>query len=111
MTLADILKGHTAAEILCAYTHAVVRRLVVNVDVGIVDMDAGEGHQVGIPLDTEITYEPWFMDRGSLLFANPIFGAQPAVWKLCTEHDVIRFDDGTEVLVCTDDSRGMGGCR
>lgn len=91
MTFKDLMGGHPFAEIACAYTGMVVRRLVVIDDR--VDIDALT-EQVGVALDTEIRFEPWFMDRGSLVFRLEL-----GTGKLCTDGDVIRFDDGTESAI------------
>lgn len=88
-TVRDLMAGHTGAEIRCAHTGKVVRRLAVVEDT--LDIDA-MGEQLGIPLDTQLTYEPWFMDRGSILFT---FNGQAC--KFCTEFDKIVFEDGTEL--------------
>ncbi len=85
------MTGHTAATIRCAYIGSVVRRLAVFEDV--VEMHCADGAAIGIPLDTPIRYEAWFMDRGSLTFTTDEL---PEVCKLCTEADAVTFEDGTE---------------
>ena len=67
---------------------------------GQVHVDFTNGESTDIPLETTLWYEPWFMDRGSLLFSCPESGRA----KICTEADVIRFPDGVEdsVMPCLD---------
>lgn len=81
-TFAELLRGKNAAEIVCAYTNEVVRRLVL-VD-GVIDIDA-MGDTVSVTIDTAITYEPWFMDRGSLVFVD----RSGRRCKLATEGDTL----------------------
>jgi len=90
-SFADLMAGHAKAEILCAVKKTVVRRLKV-VDGQSVRIDSMSGPMIVIPLSTEIRYEPWFMDRGSLLFSCE---EMPEA-KICTEFDLVRFPDGTE---------------
>ena len=109
-TLRAFMQGQLGAEIRCAYRGTVVRKLVVNADANIVDIDFGDGEVQGLDLDLELCYEPWVMDRGSITFQIPshIFrlGMSPdGRGKLCTELDVVRFDDGTEAVVCVDNGR------
>jgi len=93
---ADLMAGHKTAEILCAVKLAVVRRLKVSGNM--VRIDACDGPMIQVPLDTPISYEPWFMDRGSLLFdCQEVPSA-----KICTEADLIRFPDGSEEPVLPD---------
>jgi len=96
------MRGRLGAEIRCAHHGQVVCKIVVNPDTEIVDIDLGEGHQLGLSLDTTIFYGAWIMDRGAFTFIIPEHARQPgmvAVGKLCTEFDVMRFDDGTVVVV------------
>lgn len=88
---ADLMSGHAKAEIICAMKKTLVRRLKV-VDGNSVQIDPMEGPPITIPLTTPIKYEPWFMDRGSLLFSCE---EMPEA-KLCTEFDLVRFPDGNE---------------
>lgn len=83
MTIADLMGNNKSAEIRCAIKGSLVRVLVVEGDAVVVDALTEE---VTVPFDTELTYEPWFMDRGSILFAG---------MKLCTEGDRVIFEDGT----------------
>lgn len=85
----NLMGSNRHANIVCLYKGTVVRRLSVVGDS--IEIDAIT-ETVKVPLDTEITYEPWFMDRGSLLFALP----SGRVGKLCTEGDMVYFGDGTE---------------
>lgn len=95
-TFADLMAGRGRAEICCLYTRKVVRVLTV-VD-GQVHVDFTNGESTDIPLETTIWYEPWFMDRGSLLFSC----REASQAKICTEADVIRFPDGAEDSITPD---------
>lgn len=91
-SFSDLMDGHESAEIVCAIKGQVVRRLkVVGDDVLI---DPMEGPEISIPLSTPIYYEAWVMDRGSLLFQLP----EGIPGKICTELDLIRFEDHDEVI-------------
>jgi hypothetical protein len=103
-TIRELMRGHLGAEIVCAYRGQVVRKLVVNPDVNIVDIDFGDGEVIGLDLDTELHYESWMMDRGSITFRIPDHLLRPDMspgvqGKFCTEFDIMRFDDGTEESV------------
>ena len=109
-TLRAFMQSQLGAEIRCAYRGTVVRKLVVNADANIVDIDFGDGEVCGLDLDLELRYEPWVMDRGSITFLIPSHIFQPGTapsgrGKLCTEFDVVCFDDGTEAAVCVDNGR------
>lgn len=107
MTLRELLAGHLSAEIVCPCSGNVVRRLVVNLDSAIVDLDTIEV-VVGVKLDAELwisaSFSP-FGDRGDVLMPwpegaarHPMSGPnEPA--KFCTEDDILRFEDGTETRV------------
>lgn len=43
--------------------------------------ESGQPIELTVPLDTKITYDPWFMDRGSMNFDTDK--------KICTEYDVL----------------------
>lgn len=88
MTIRNLMNGHTSAEIICLFRQVVVRRLTCVDDDVIVDALTDK---VTVPLDTQLVYEPWFIDRGSILFNGDM--------KLCTEGDLIRFPDGSEQSV------------
>lgn len=90
MTIRHLMNGASSVEIVCRIKGTVVRRLTSDGNDVIVDAIT---EQVTVPLDTRIVYEPWFMDRGSLLFNG---------MKLCTEGDIVRFPDGSveEALPC-----------
>lgn len=101
-TIRNLLDGHLAAEIVCAMRATVVRRFVVHPDMDIVDVDFGDNTQVGLSLDTVLSYDAWIMDRGSIVFIIPEhmrLPDMPICGKLCTEFDILRFDDGTEITV------------
>ena len=93
----DLFDGHDGAEIICVVTGKVVRQLALIGDT--LELKAG-ADQCAIAVDTELRYEPWFMDRGSVLVASLECGTI----KLCTEGDIIRFEDGTEVSLCAEDA-------
>ena len=52
---------------------------------------------IDVPVDTEITYEPWDMDRGSLTFVHPTMGKL----KICTEADILEVLDTKEQFSIT----------
>lgn len=101
MTFKTFMAGHTVALIRCAYTGSVVRRLAVFGDV--LELHCADNTAIGIPLDTPIRYEAWFMDRGSLTFTSKEL---PETAKLCTECDVVTFEDGTEGYATQDGVQG-----
>jgi len=84
-SLARLMDGHTAAVLKCYYTGEIVRRLTVDGDELIIDAIT---ETVRAPLDTEITYKPWLMDRGDLLF--DLDGRK---CKICGEADFICYGD------------------
>lgn len=93
MTLRTLMNERLGATIHCAMTGAKVRTLAINGDY--CDLRAGDGTEVAIHIDTPLTYEQWFMDRGSVLVKS----CDDGVIKLCTECDLLRYDDGTEVAI------------
>ena len=96
-TLADLMNGHKAAEIVCCVRGSVVRRLVVCDDTLEIDASGPWGREeFAAPLDTPIKLRPWFMDRGDVLIIVHDGAIIKQEVKLCTEHDLIRFPDGTE---------------
>ena len=90
LTFKAFMDGHSAATIRCAYTNTVVRRIAVIG--GIAEIHCADGTAIGVDLDTPIRYEAWFMDRGSLTFVS---SELPQACKLCTEADLVTFEDGT----------------
>ena len=109
-TLRAFMQGHLGAEIRCACRGDVVRKLVVNIDSNIVDIDFGDGEVHGLDLDLELCYEAWLMDRGSVMFKIPPHILQSGMspdgcGKICTEFDIVCFDDGTRGVVCVDDGQ------
>lgn len=95
MTFETLMAGRKSAEIVCLYKGTVVRRLTV--EDNMIEMAAASGESVKVRMGTGIVFTPWFMDRGNFTFYVPdLNGPNGDVVKLCTEHDVIRFDDGTE---------------
>jgi hypothetical protein len=93
---ADLLNGHTSAELRCLYTGSLVRKFVLS-DSGDIFLDPTEGPGLYVPASTPVYYEPWVMDRGSILFRHKQYG--DTLLKLCGKGDPIRFEDGTEDLV------------
>jgi len=85
MTFRTLMAGHKSCEIRCAYTGHLARKLTVNGDT--LHLDAIT-ESIDVPLDTEITYKPWVMDRGELMFLDK--------FKVCGEYDKITYDDGSE---------------
>ncbi len=103
----DLMSGYEQAQIKCLLGGDVVRTLTVK-RIGselheVVEIDARDGSSVTVPIDTEITYEPWAFDRGNLLFKPD--GATIAS-KICTEYDVVVYPDGTEYGIEPDDGDG-----
>lgn len=98
MNLADLMRDSDSAEIVCAYKGAVVRKLTVieRDNSTFVRIDAMTEH-VDVLISTEITYQPWMFDRGSLLFSHA-----GGTGKLCTEGDLIRYPDGRSFHVYPD---------
>lgn len=90
-TIRDLLDGATRAEIVNLCGGNVVR--VLRTLDEYVAIDAG-GDSVTVPLDTVLIYEPWLMDRGSVLFDSP-----RGRLKLCTELDILRVDGRPDVQV------------
>jgi hypothetical protein len=86
--MGDVMNGHQTATIKCLYTDQVVRKLKVEGDNLVIDAMT---ETVTVPLDTPLIYEPWFMDRGSILFN---LDGRPA--KFCGEADKICFDNEDE---------------
>ncbi len=100
MTIREFMKGHSGAMIHCCMSGMRVRTLAVIDDT--LDMVCPNGDAIGVPLDTLVTYESWFMDRGSL-----IFDADGQTIKLCTEFDRITFDDLTSETVAWKHGEGV----
>ena len=100
-TLTDLMKGHKAAEIVCAVRGIVVRRLVVCDDTLEIDASGAWGREeFAAPLDTAISFRPWFMDRGDVVLTT-----NGQTIKLCTEHDLIRYEDGTTAWLSSEHDR------
>jgi hypothetical protein len=95
-TFADLMHGQKKAEIYCLMTGDLVRKLTV---AGVeVEIEPVSGPRITVQLKTEITFEPWFMDRGSLLFQY-CEEDESKKGKICTELDIIRFPDGSEFTI------------
>jgi hypothetical protein len=88
MTLRDLLGKSLSAQISCAMTGDVVRHLTLSGS--LVDLRAADGSRAVIDADATLVYEPWFMDRGSVLVKS-----SRGVIKLCTELDTVKLDDGS----------------
>lgn len=94
-SFADLMNRHATAQIINLLHGDVVRNLKVTGD--LVEINPGEGFPiVVVPLSLEIKYEPWSMDRGSLLFEHADY--KPFA-KICTEMDIIRYPDGSEYSI------------
>lgn len=96
MTLRELLCGLPSAHIHCVVTGAVVRTLVADGDY--CDLRAGDGSEVAIRLDEPLTFEPWFMDRGSILVKS----CDAGVIKLCTEGDLLHLEDDAAFTILHD---------
>ena len=82
----DLMGDAKVASIKNLLDGEVVRKLMVEGENVVVDALIDK---VVVPLDTVVIYDPWFMDRGSLLFAMP--GGE--LGKICTERDVLVRDN------------------
>ena len=89
-SFADVMGGYASAEIVCAMKGTVVRTLTAT-GCGTVNVECPNGESVEVSINTPLAYEPWFMDRGSILFNGSL--------KLCTELDRVRYPDGTEATI------------
>lgn len=113
---AQLMSGEPRAEIRCLYTGKLVRVLTVSPDSRTVEIDAQDGGRtvVTVPITTPITYEPWAMDRGNMLFpAAAVIDPPPAiadlvandprqVLKICGEGDPIAYASGETATVNPD---------
>ena len=91
-TFGDLLGNHAGGEIACMYTGNVVRRLE-RLPGGNIRVIPGEGPALVVSPETPITFEPWVLDRGNLLFTHPEYPGQTL--KICGELDTITYPDGT----------------
>ncbi|MCR9292045.1 MAG: hypothetical protein NXI32_04950 [bacterium] len=82
------LVQHGPAVILNLFDKQIVRTLTKLED-GQVYLLAGDGTKMILEGDTPIRFQPWVMDRGSLLFE--VGGHE---LKICTESDILRTEDG-----------------
>lgn len=92
-SLKDLLGDYNRCEIINPLQGNVVRILTKHGDK--VEIDAITV-KVTVPLDTEVRHQPWMFDRGNLLISVPGYGDNA---KLCTEADVVRYEDGTEACI------------
>jgi len=95
LTIHTLLDGSTSAEILCLFTGAVVRTLVVIDDR--VDLRAADGTCVGLDPHEPLGYHAWFMDRGSV-----VIHSDAGTIKLCTEGDILRRPEKPDTHVYDD---------
>lgn len=92
---ADLFTHGDTVTIHCAMSGNKVRTLIREGDN--CHLIAGDGTELDISLNTQVVYEPWVMDRGSLNF-DPA-GGNDYKFKLCTELDVLRTENGEYSLV------------
>ena len=83
------MNGRPSAEIINVMHGNVARTLTATPDEVTVMTPLNE--KVVVPMDMPIRYEAWCLDRGSLLFGDE--------FKIATEMDVIRFDNGEEFTI------------
>lgn len=86
--------GNTGDEsvIINLFARSMVVRKI-KVEQNHVSIDATDGEPpLKFPKETEVYYEPWFMDRGSFVFLNPSGNEYPKgmLMKLCTEGDIMK---------------------
>jgi len=98
MTLRQLLNERLDATIHCLVRGTQVRALALQGDY--VDLRTADGNEIAIHADELLVYEPWFMDRGSVLVKS----CDAGVIKLCTEGDRVVLEDGTETSVLWDDT-------
>jgi hypothetical protein len=91
-TVGEVLGKYNSCELKCPMRGTVVRKLTRLTDGIEIDYFSGK---VVVPAHTPLIFEPWVMDRGSMLFDLP---DMPRA-KFCTEFDVIVYPDGTSVPV------------
>jgi hypothetical protein len=99
---AELMSGETHAEIYCLYSGNLVRRLTVTPDRRSVEIDAMMGEHLVVPIDTPIRFEPWVLDRGSMLFPAPADAPEQyrgADLKICGEGDPITYASGERATV------------
>lgn len=91
-TFRDVMNGHPTAEIKNLLNGQVVRRLKVVGDTVEIDALTVTGTA---SLDDKLTFKPWVLDRGNILFDSPLVPAGQQA-KLCTQFDPINYPDGSE---------------
>ena len=95
-TLGDLLGSCNTTQIRCLYKDTVVRTLHRR---GANVVIESEGHpSLTMPLATPLFYEPWCMDRGSILFEVED-EALGGVAKICTELDIVVFPNGSRFSI------------
>lgn len=94
-SFADLMCGFEKAEIKCLHTGKVVRKLEVpgGLAGGTVRIETTDP-TIEVALETPIKYEPWFMDRGSLVFT-----LNGRLLKIATEADIIEFEGGDSASI------------
>lgn len=87
----NVMNGHATAEICSLLNGEVVRRLKAIGDA--LEIDALTD-TVTVNMDDNLTFMPWFMDRGNILFTHTDIPGNQG--KLCTQFDIIKYPDGSE---------------
>jgi hypothetical protein len=99
LTLGGLMQGHGKAQIICLMKREVVRTLEVKGDDLLI---TSPPDSLLFSLNQRIFYDPWMMDRGSLLIQCKHMPDGMA--KLCTEADIIRYEDGSEFSILPSDN-------
>lgn len=99
--IGDVLRHHHSAEIRCMYTNNIARKLSRDQNNNVV-LDSLVGEPIALHPDTPIIFEPWVMDRGSILFEFKDDDGVIHLYKLCGEFDHIQFEDGVEDRIAVD---------
>lgn len=101
--IGDLFKGASQgtllAEIVCPVQNATMRRLENHGDKVLLACPAEPGIWNEFDATTPIIYDPWVFDRGNILIDHPSRGRI----KLCTEMDILRFQDGEERMIVPSD--------
>lgn len=97
-TFGNLMGAHQYAEIICPLKNVVVRKLSRKFDK--VLLDPMVPPVISVDLTTKITFQPWLLDRGNLLFRHEEFPGKDL--KICTEADIIRYEDGSEYQINPD---------
>jgi len=89
----DLMPGQPTAEIWCPYQNVRVRQLRAAAEHIEIIPEDGSG-PIKVKAQDRIFFEPWFMDRGSLLFQHDL-----GLLKLCTEGDTIKYPQGNSLVL------------